>query len=192
MSRRRYYYGVIFIASVLLFAGVGLHLAQEPDMEAMMKLAQPGEHHKMLAMLEGTWKTQGTFWMVPGAPPTKSDGISKNTMIMGGRFLQSELKADFMGTPFTGLGIDGYDNASQKHIGTWMDSMGTMIMSSEGTCSDDHKVRTMISEFQDPATGKPMKMKQVITIVDSDKYIFEAYMVTSEGEVKAMEIIYTR
>ena len=191
MNRRRLH-GVIVIASVLLFAGGGLHLAQEPDMEAMMKLAQPGEHHKMLAMLEGTWKTHGTFWMVPGAPPTESDGISKNTMIMAGRFLQSELKADFMGTPFTGLGIDGYDNASQKHIGTWMDSMGTMIMSSEGTCSDDHKVRTMISEFQDPATGKSMKMKQVITIVDSDKYIFEAYMVTSEGEVKAMEIIYTR
>lgn len=53
MNRRRLH-GVVFIVSVLLFAGNGLHLAQEPGMEAMMKLAQPGEHHKMLAMLEGT------------------------------------------------------------------------------------------------------------------------------------------
>ena len=40
-----------------------------------------------------------------------------------------------MGQPFSGVGIDGYDNLRKKYVTTWIDTMGTGIFSMEGTAS---------------------------------------------------------
>ena len=43
-------------------------------MEAYAKLATPGEQHKQLASLAGSWTTKTKEWMEPGKPP---DGICR-------------------------------------------------------------------------------------------------------------------
>jgi hypothetical protein len=163
------------------------------EMARMMELAQPGEHHEHMAKLAGNWTSKATFWMEPGAEPTISEGTLEVTPIMGGRWMKSNLASEFMGQPFSGMGLDGYDNLSRKHIGIWIDSMGTMMMTFEGTCRDNGRVTTVYSEFTDPATGTEMTMKAVTTHIDDKSWKFDAYMSLPDGgEFKSMEILYTR
>ncbi|RMH15613.1 MAG: DUF1579 domain-containing protein [Acidobacteria bacterium] len=157
-------------------------------METMAKLAAPGEHHEHIAKLAGNWTYRSTMWPAPGQPPIESEGTLEARMILGGRFLESTYKGDFMGTAFEGRGIDGYDNYTQKHTAYWIDSMGTMNLTFSGDCSDDHKVTTMEAAFVDPMTGQPMKFRSVTTLVDDDHFTFEAYMVSPEGEFKSMRL----
>ncbi len=166
------------------------------DMQAAMelyaKLATPGDPHKLLASMEGTWKTKSKCWMEPGRSPMESEGTSEQKMLVGGRFLQQEFKGDMMGTPFTGLGFTGYDNHTKKYVTTWMDSMGTGIMFFEGTAGRDGKTITQEARYDDPVRG-PMIWRAVTRYVDGDTMLFEMYATAKGGkEEKMMEITYTR
>src|SRR3989442_441387 len=56
-------------------------------MEAWAKVATPGEAHKWLEPVVGTWDAKITMWMTPGAPPQESTGTSENKWVLGGRFV---------------------------------------------------------------------------------------------------------
>ena len=167
--------------------------AMPPEMAEMMKLAQPGEHHQHMAKMVGSWKTHGRFWMVPGAQPEESDGSMTVKPALDGRFFLSDFQGTFMGGPFHGMGMDGYDNFKQKHVGTWADSMGTMIMVFEGNCSEGGKVMEMKGTFDDPMTKKPSYMRMVSRWKDDRTVLLESYGPSPDGkEMKNMEIVYTR
>ena len=79
---------------------------QQAEMEAYMKLATPGEPHKLFATLAGSWTTTNKEWMEPGKPPTESTGTAEMKMLLDGRFLYQEFTGNMMGQPFSGVGID--------------------------------------------------------------------------------------
>ena len=93
-------------------------------MEMYQKLATPGEPHKLFATLAGSWTTTTKEWMEPGKPPTESTGTAEMKMLLDGRFLQQEFTSQMMGQPFSGIGIDGYDNLRKRYVTTWIDTMG--------------------------------------------------------------------
>ena len=95
---------------------------QQAMMELWKKLATPGEPHKLFASLAGSWTTQTKEWMEPGKPPTESTGTAEMKMLLDGRFLYQEYNAQMMGQPFSGIGIDAYDNMSKKYVTAWMDT----------------------------------------------------------------------
>lgn len=162
------------------------------DMDAMMKYAQPGEHHKRLDGFAGKWKVTGKSWMDPSQQATEFTGTVESTWLLGGRYLQSVHKAAFFGMPFEGRSIDGYDNGTHEYFSTWIDNMGTGVMVFRGTCEDPCKVLTETAEGFDPISGKMMKTKEVTTYVDPDTYRFEMYVVgsTPDGkDVKVMELV---
>jgi hypothetical protein len=166
------------------------------DMQTMMevytKLATPGEPHKALASMAGRWNTKIRSWMEPDKPPMESTGTSEQKMILGGRFLQQEFHGEMMGSPFTGIGVTGYDNHTQKYVSTWIDSMGTAILFFEGTGSADGKTITQECGYDDPIKG-PIKWRSVTRIVDDNNHVFEMYGTDkSNKEEKMMEITYTR
>jgi hypothetical protein len=163
-----------------------------PEMEAWMKLAAPGEHHKHLGHLVGAWTYESTHWEAPGKPPTKSMGTADSTWILGGRFVQSIMRGDYGGMPFEGRSLEGFDNQSGRYRSTWADNFGTMTMQFDGECEKDGKVRTMISSFKDPSSGQMVKYRAVTTVIDKDHYKYEAYMVSPEGEFKNMELTASR
>ena len=185
----------LFVLSLLL---AGPLVAEDkkpemsPEMEAYMKLATPGEHHKHLDHMVGSWTYESTHWEKPGQPPTKSKGTGESKWILGGRFVESTMRGDYSGMPFEGKSLDGFDNQSGKYNGTWADTFGTMILQFSGSCDNDGKVRTMMASFKDPASGQMMKYRAVTTAVDKDHYTYEAYMTTPDGEFKNMELKATR
>src|SRR5262249_47306297 len=92
---------------------------------------------------------------------------------------------------FKGQGTDAYDNAKQKFVSTWMDSMGTGIMMSEGTYDPSTKTLTYAGEFE-MAPGMKQQIREVIKLTDKDHMTFEWYENRGGQELKTMQIDYTR
>ncbi|WHZ16056.1 MAG: hypothetical protein OJF52_002904 [Nitrospira sp.] len=165
---------------------------QQAMMELWKKLATPGEPHKLFAGLAGSWTTQTKEWMEPGKPPTESTGTADMKMLLDGRFLYQEYNAQMMGQPFSGIGIDAYDNMTKKYVTAWMDTMGTGIFIMEGTASADGKTITLKGSHPEPGGGK-MTHRAVWKLVDANTQTFEMYGTHGQGkEMKMMEITYTR
>ena len=168
--------------------------AMDPAMmEAMMKAGEPGDAHKKLNGMAGTWDTKATFWMMPGMDPMTSMGTSTNQWVMGGRYLEQRYKGDMAGTPFEGVGYSGYDNVKKQYWGTWMDNMSTAMMTSTGSVSADGKSWDFAATMSDPMTGKDSPVKEKVTIVDADHHTLEMWVPGPDGKMfKNMEIHYTR
>ena len=170
--------------------------AKEMDPQAMMevwkKLAMPGEPHKLFASLAGSWTTTTKEWMEPGKPPSESTGTAEMRMLLDGRFLYQEYNAQMMGQPFSGVGIDAYDNMTKKYVTAWIDTMGTGIFMMEGTASADGKTITLKGSHPEPGGGK-MTHRAVWKIVDNNTQTFDMYGAHHGGkEMKVLEITYTR
>lgn len=162
-------------------------------MEAWEKAGTPGEAHKKLEPFVGTWDTKVTSWMQPGGPPQESTGVSENRWTLGNRFLEMRYEGQFMEKPFTGVGYTGYDNIKKKYIGSWMDSMGTSMMTSTGEADASGKVMTFNATMDDPITGKTVPVKQKTTITDNDHHTMEMWTPAPDGKMfKTLEIVYTR
>ena len=165
---------------------------QKAAMEAMQKAATPGEFHKFLAKMEGTWKAEVKMWEGPGEPQV-SQGTSVNTMVLGGRYLRQEFKSTMMDMPFEGIGYTGYDNVMKRFQATWMDNMTTAMMVGTGSLDATGKVMTSIMTYSDPQSGKEVVSRSIGRIVDEKTHVFEMYGPGPDGkEIKMMEITYRK
>lgn len=165
---------------------------QAAMMEAWKKAMTPGEPHAMLAKAEGTWKMTVKTWMDPAAPPSVSEGVSEQKMILGGRVLQQKASSEMMGMSFDGVGMTGYDNLSGKYWATWVDSMSTGLFTSYGTHDEATSSTTFHGEYQDPITGEMVEVRAVSRAETDDKHVFEWYEIRGGEEVMTMEITYLR
>jgi len=167
--------------------------SQEEMMKVWMEVATPGDAHKKLEPLVGTFTAKTKAWMEPGKPPQETEGTSENKWVLGNRFIEQHVEGTMMNQPFSGIGYTGYDNYKKKYVGTWMDSMGTMIMTSTGTMDRSGKKLTSWSTIDDAILKKPSKVKSVLTIVDDDHHTFEMWGPAPDGKIiKMLEISYTR
>jgi hypothetical protein len=153
-------------------------------MEMWMKLGEPGEQHKMLARMAGTWEQKTTHWMFPGSDPIVSTAKAKMKSIMGGRYVieQVEGHEGFMGqeVPYEGFGIFAFDNMTQKHHFVWIDNMSTMMMLGEGTAAEDGTI-TYHSEMENPMGPEKMKFKSKARQVSDDRFVFEMWALQPDG-----------
>lgn len=172
---------------------------QSAEMDAMMKkwmeAATPGEPHKKLNDMVGSWQTTMRSWMNgTDGEPNVSKGTAEVQWILGGRYLEQKMKGEMMGMPFEGYGFNGYDNINKKYVGIWMDNSSTGVFLTEGTLSKDGKVLTMIGKMDDVVTGEHDKpMKYVHRFLSKDKQAFEFHDLSlPEGKTKVGEIEYIR
>ncbi|MFN8177740.1 MAG: DUF1579 domain-containing protein [bacterium] len=166
---------------------------QQAMMQKWMEVATPSEAHKKLEASVGTWDTAVKMWMSPDAPPQESTGVSKNTMVLGGRWLEQSFEGTMMGQPFHGIGYTGYDNYKKQYVGMWMDTSSTSAMMSTGMCDPSGKTMTFTGTVDNIMTGGKDQFKEVLTIVDADHQNFEMWAPGPDGKMyKNMEIRYTR
>jgi hypothetical protein len=153
----------------------------------------PGEQHKKLASMAGTWDAKVKMWMKPGEPPAESSGTATRSAILGGRYLEEKFDGTFMGQPFQGTGMTGYDNVTKKYVGSWADTAATGILQTTGSMDKAGKTITMTGTMVDPVTKKASPFREKMTIVDDDHQTFEMYGAGDDGKTyKMMEISYTR
>jgi hypothetical protein len=165
------------------------------DMQAMMeiyrKVGTPGEPHKLLAKLEGSWTTKTTGWL-EGKPAMESNGTCEQKLVLDGHYLRQEYTGDMMGAPFTGLNFLGYNNHTKQYESVWIDSMSTAIYFFVGPGSADGKTITQECSYDDPARG-PAVWRSVTKIKDDNTLEFEMFITPKGGkEEKMMEMTVAR
>lgn len=169
-------------------------LNPEEMMKIWMEYATPSEVHKMLSKYDGDWNSKITQWMEPNKDPMKSEGKCNNKMIMGGRYQESHFSGNMMGMPFEGMSLLGYDNSKKMFISTWIDNMGTGIMTMEGKWDKETNTIYFKGKMVDPTTGGETPIREVFKFVDDNTQIMEMYAPNPDGkgEFKTMEIVFKR
>ena len=167
---------------------------EQAAMEAAMKsFATPGPSHQVLQQKAGKWNLAVKMFM-PGAPAAmESKATSEMKMIMDGRYLQDATEGTFMEQPFHGQGLSGYDNLKKKYVGTWIDNMGTGIMTMEGTYDAATKTFTYSNEMPDATMSKYVKGRSTETWTDNDHFTMKSYTPGPDGkEYMCMQLDYAR
>ncbi len=163
------------------------------DSAAMAKaweaFATPGDMHKWMATQDGKWEGESISWMAPDAPPTPASKVKAvNKMVLGGRYQEAVYTGDMMGMPFEGRSLMAYDNSKKKFINTWVDNMGTGVVVMEGTYDETTKTINLTGKMTDPASGKDIEMRQVLSNPDEKTSLMEMYCKQGDKEYKNMQI----
>jgi hypothetical protein len=172
-------------------------------MEAWMKTMRPGRGHQRLEPFVGKWDTvTKTWWGGPGSQAMENKGEQENTMVLGGRYLQSvykgttilpDDKGGMQSVPYEGMGLIGYDNYRKMYVGNWAHTMGTDMLIMRGAFDPAGKVLTFYGEMDEPMLGIVGRMvKYAFRVLDEDRYVFEVYDLHAGPEYKVSEITYTR
>jgi hypothetical protein len=165
---------------------------QKAEMEVYMKAGTPGPPHKAMAATAGTYDVKMKTWQVPGGPAQEETGTVTRTIALDGRVLVEDFKGSMMGMPFTGHGMRGYDNVTGKYWATWMDSMSTGVMVSQGTC-DAKNTCTFTGSHNDAIKKGPVTSRMTSRWTTPTTEVFEMYGPGRDGkEFKMMELTYTR
>lgn len=195
-SRKIAAYVAAAVMTIALAAPVQAQEAmdQEAQMKQWAKYSTPSEHHKDFEKYVGTWSATMKMWMAPSAPPVEAPGSAEYTLLLGGRWLMQNFKGTMMGMPFEGLGLSGYDNFREEYVSTWMDNVSTAGIKITGKRNPETGELTMTGPMDEPMTGERDKtFKAVEKWLGPDSFVFAAYdNIPGTGEVKVMEIIYTR
>ncbi len=168
----------------------------ESDMQACTEAGTPGKMHDHLAKGVGVWQGQTTMWMGPGMDPMpKSECTSTVTVIMDGRYTKCDMVGEIPGMgAFNGFGITGFDNVSQRFVGTWIDNHSTGIMNGVGDLSADGKVLTWSYTMNCPITRKPATVRQIETYTSPTTMSFEMFTTDPKSgkEYKCMHVDFTK
>src|SRR5262245_57573604 len=80
--------------------------------------SEPGAGQKLLEKFVGDWDVVKTFYPANGTP-VRAEGRCRQTMIHGGRFLQSDFVFGRDGKQTTGLGIIGFEPDAGRFTSFW-------------------------------------------------------------------------
>jgi len=191
--RRTTVFGVAAAATLCATAALAVQDGQTQDAgftPEMMKAMSPGPAHAKLAKLEGDYDIVLEWRMSPEAPWETLEFECEREMIMDGRFLQEDIEGEFMGNPFHGKGLLGFDNVREEYTNVWFDNSSTGIMISTGTARDDGSI-VLEGTGSDPMTGEKDKWSRSVMSADGNN--FEMFAKTPDGaEFKSMTITYAR
>jgi hypothetical protein len=141
----------------------------------------------------GTWQFRTRLWLAPGALPTESTGKAEIKTILGGQYVLDRTEGTFNKLPFRGMGITGYDNLKKEYVSTWIDNVGTGLMSAEGVYDDTTKSLQFAAQAPDVTRGTYKPVRWVERMVDADTWVTEIYDRTPQGkEFKHRESTYRR
>ncbi len=125
---------------------------------------------------EGIWDAETEVRSGPGTPPLRSKGIFTNKRIGGGRWLIVDYKAD---SGFEGHGIYGWDAATEKYTGVWVDSMQVAISRAEGTW--DAGTKTMTYHVEVTQGGQKIRYREQTQTLPDGSQVYRNFVPTPDG-----------
>lgn len=137
---------------------------------------KPTKHHEHMMKSVGEW--EGVV-ALHGPMEGQKMEASETITAIGPFWTTSDFRAEFMGFPFSGRSVMGYDAKAKKAVGTWCDSSSSYLSVMEGTV--DEETGDVEMRWDQPFMGGPMAPHRSVTHVEGDSYTSEFY-VTIEGE----------
>lgn len=149
-----------------------------------------GPEFELLKKDVGEWDATITVTPGPGAAPQESTGRLVGRLISGGRWLVTDFKNHTTG--FEGHGIYGYNPASKRYVGTWVDDMRTNIYVGEGEWDEKSQTMTYAWSAALP-NGKTMSWKETSETVSENERVFLVLFPGPDGgEFEMMRVFYRR
>ena len=115
----------------------------------------------------GNWEATIESTGRDGKPVTNA---AKSTVKLCGRWLITDFDGTFLGAPFIGHEVLGYDPVAKKYVLNWIDSAATGFATGEGTYNPQTKTLTLSVTGRDDATGKMVTWRQVDIWKDADHH----------------------
>jgi hypothetical protein len=193
MLKIRNYILVTLVLSIGV--SIGQELAQE-KINKMMELAKPGPEHKMLEKMVGSWEQTVKLWMTPGAEPAEMKGKSENKMILGARFLQSDVTGGEGEMKMEGLNLMGYDRRHNHFTTVGFDTWGTYYVTAAGPYDEKSNAIIMYGEDEEATMEMTQKYNIIVRFVDDNTYITEVVFkdkrTPNQSEFKMVEVTHKR
>lgn len=187
---------VLFLGTSGSFADDKAPPAGDFDPAAIQQLfqahAETGPEHEHLKRMVGEWKTVMRDHMSKPGEVVESRGEAKIRAILGGRFIQQRVTGSVNGEKYQGTGISGYNNATEKYTGVWLDNMGTGIMTMEGTYDPETEEMVEIGSYDGPIGKMTFRMVSKQVSDDEIRFTMHSKMTPDAPETKCMEMVYTR
>jgi hypothetical protein len=155
--------------------------------------SKPGEGQKFLQKFVGDWDVAKTFHPRSG-DPVRQKGECRQTMIHGGRFLQSEFTFTRGDEKTTGTGLIGFETATGVFTSVWVDSRSTRMSFRSGKERFDGKQIVLYSGSLG-SDGKSARVSRTLTRLEDDgRRIVHRQYTGGEGgkERLMMELILTK
>ena len=165
------------LLSVVLLMGMTTLVAQDG-----FKMPAPTKEHEFLKQFIGEWDTDMEAVMAPGQPPIKCKG-NMSSKAVGSFWVLNEITGDMMGTKTLGYQTIGYDPATKKYIGTWVDSMTDHLWKYSGTVDSTGKTLTLDADgpsFTVP--GKTCKFRDAYEFKSKDHIVATSSMLGDDGK----------
>lgn len=160
------------------------------SMAAALQAAATGKEHKALATQVGLWDV-ATIMTLPGMARMETVATSQSEMVLGGRWLLERFSGEFMGAPFEGIQLMGYDRLSKQYVAYWFDTHCTWATRTTGQMED--QVMAMRGIMRDAFTPKGRPIRSTSTLNKNGDRIIEMFdNIPPMGEVKTMSMRYTR
>lgn len=165
----------------------------DPKMAVVIKAGTPGEHHKVLDPLIGTFEGEVTMWMDPAGPPMKSRGTVTRQWVLDGRFIQETVEAVGDMGPYKAIGYLGYNNVDGNYEFVWMESVSTGVMHEIGLYNGPTKMMVTYGTHRDPATCRLIHGRGLFDMSDPDREVMTGWHYNEDGkEHKVFEGVFER
>ncbi|MBL0063119.1 MAG: DUF1579 family protein [bacterium] len=163
-------------------------MTEQEMMENWMRNATPGPQHAKLAKGCGEYEVN----MIERGQPMA--GKAKLEMILDGRVQVQHFNMDYNGMPFTGFGMTGFDNFSQRYWFTWNDNMSTGMFSMWGVEKDGGNKVVFDGKMDSPGMNlKDVPCRHAYTFINDNEFKYEAWNYPdTPQEAKMMEMHYKR
>lgn len=171
------------LPALLLFAP--MLAAQDPaGAEAAMPNPKHAEHAALTPFV-GTWNCK--VKMYQGPEPMEMAATETFELLCSGLWLKSTVQSTFMGQPFQGISLVGYDPKAKHYVNVWADSMAPIATVSH--MAHDPKTRTWSSKL---VSGHGPARSSLVW-KDADTIVETSYAAGPDGkETVAMEIVRKR
>lgn len=163
--------------------------------QAIRDESKPQLAHQLLQPLVGRWRTISRYRPGPNETLRVMEGRAETGWVINDLFLQEEVvsAATPISKEYRGLGLTGYDAASNNYQSVWIDNQRSDILTGTGSVDASGKLFTFSGSYNDPVTGKQVSTRRVITVISDDSHTMDLFQRVAGGpEIKILEVIYTR
>ena len=149
-----------------------------------------GPELSLLQKHVGDWDAAITVVPSPGAAPQASTGRLTGRLICGGRWLVTDFKNHTTG--FEGRGIYGYNPATKRYVGTWVDDMRTNLYVGEGDWDDAARTLTYHGTAALP-NGQSLAWREATETISATEQLFRVLFPQPDGsDFEMMRAVYRK
>jgi hypothetical protein len=152
----------------------------------------PASQSALLKRDVGVWDATIQILGEPDGAMDVYNGTETNTLVPGGRWLETDFKSRIGGEDFEGHALFGYDPDKRKYVRIWVDSSQAFFWPSEGDYDPATDSLTMWMESND-SNGQVVRWRTVTVWKDAETRVFTMYVPGPETtEAAGMTITYKR